>query len=141
MRNAIPSINQARRQKLLGQKLRHAREEIGLNQDDVGHILSLSASYKGREADFQSNLSRLENGRRQIKALELEEFARLYGKPLSFFATLSGDDEKRLQEEVETRIRKARALAASQNSSPRRAAAERRRIENLETRLSALKEK
>ena len=142
MRTAISSINQAARQKRLGEKLRQARRDCGLNQEDVGLILNLSVL--SSTGGYQSNLSRVENGRRKINVFELEEFARLYHKPLEFFATWEEDDEKQLRSELEQRAcilkASARKPIAGEEPDPQRPATLRKRRERILACLAGLKD-
>ncbi len=59
----------------IAQKLREARDSIGLSQEEVASKLRRTQSY----------ISRCETGKRRLDVLELEAFAHLYKKPLSFF--------------------------------------------------------
>lgn len=61
-------------QKLI-ERLRQARLEAGLTQVDVGKKLKKPQAY----------ISKVERGERRIDAVELEELARLYEKPLDYF--------------------------------------------------------
>ena len=63
------------RYRKLGAKLRQAREEAGLTQEEAARLL-------GRPQWF---VSRSERGVRRVDVVELADFARVYGKPLSFF--------------------------------------------------------
>ena len=58
-------------------KLRKAREESGLSQEQVAEAL-------GRTQTWVSNS---ELGERRVDCVELEDFAALYGKPMDWFAT------------------------------------------------------
>ena len=58
------------------QKLRQARLEAGLTQVDVGRKLKKPQAY----------VSKIERGERRVDVVELREFAKLYGKPLDYFA-------------------------------------------------------
>lgn len=142
MRTEILSINQAQRQKRLGEKLRQARKDCGLNQGDVGLILRLSEAFGRSGTGHQPNLSRIEKGRRKLWVLELEEFARLYGKPLEFFTTWGPDDEKQLQDSIARRARvlghSAEEAAKVKGSRTQRPATLRRRREKLVACLTAL---
>jgi transcriptional regulator with XRE-family HTH domain len=142
-KSAISSINQTERMKRLGQKLRQARGDCGLNQEDVGIILNLSDVFGGRGGDYQSNVSRIENGHRQLKVLELEEFARLYQKPLEFFATWAEEDEKRLQNSIVGRAsvlgNEAGKAATGKEPHTQRPATLRKRQEKLVACLAALR--
>ncbi len=56
-------------------KLRKARLDAGLRQIDVAKKLKRTQSY----------VSRVEVGEQRLDILELQKFARLYGKPLDYF--------------------------------------------------------
>ena len=56
-------------------KLRSARLEAGLTQVEAGKKLKKPQAY----------LSKIERGERRVDAVELDELARLYNKPLSYF--------------------------------------------------------
>ena len=62
------------RQKL-GERLRTAREYVGLKQEDVARHLCIP----------RSALSHAEAGQRKVEALELTRMAKLYQRPLSWF--------------------------------------------------------
>jgi transcriptional regulator with XRE-family HTH domain len=59
----------------LALKLRETRETLGLSQSEVAEKLDKTQSY----------VSRCETGTRRLDIFELEAFAKLYKKPLSFF--------------------------------------------------------
>ena len=65
---------QAKYQKLTA-KLRSARLEVGLTQIEAGKILKKPQAY----------ISKIERGERGVDAVELAEFARVYGKQLAWF--------------------------------------------------------
>jgi transcriptional regulator with XRE-family HTH domain len=60
----------------LAARLRDAREAAGLSQEDVAQRLGLP----------RPAISQIENGHRRVEALELARLAKLYARPLSFFA-------------------------------------------------------
>ncbi|WP_219908072.1 helix-turn-helix domain-containing protein [Enhygromyxa salina] len=62
--------------KRLGQKLRMGRETAGLSQEQVAAELRLP----------RPAISQIENGNRRVEALELGRMAKLYGRPLNYFA-------------------------------------------------------
>lgn len=68
------SIYSARYRRLLSQ-LKQARLEAGLTQVQVAAALGQPQSF----------VSKCESGERRVDVVELERFAELYGKPLSFF--------------------------------------------------------
>jgi transcriptional regulator with XRE-family HTH domain len=57
------------------QRLRAARKEAGLTQEEVARALRLP----------QSEVSRSETGERRTDVVELSRYARLYGKSLDWF--------------------------------------------------------
>ena len=59
----------------LTQKLRSARLEAGLTQVEAGKKLKRPQAY----------LSKIERGERGVDAVELAEFARVYGKNINYF--------------------------------------------------------
>lgn len=59
----------------LAEKLRDARIASGLSQSESAERLAKPQSY----------ISRCESGARRIDIFELQEFARVYRKPLTFF--------------------------------------------------------
>lgn len=68
-----PTYRQKYRQFL--RRLKQARQEAKLRQVDVAKKLRRPQSF----------VSKVESGERRVDVIELAEFARLYGKPLSFF--------------------------------------------------------
>lgn len=59
----------------LADRLRQARSEAGLTQQEVARKLGKPQSF----------ISKCETGERRLDLLELGAFARLYGKPLAYF--------------------------------------------------------
>jgi len=59
----------------LAQRIRAAREQLGFTQDEVAEALGLP----------RSAVSEIERGNRSVSSLELEAFARLYGRPVGDF--------------------------------------------------------
>ena len=55
----------------LGERLREAREFLGLSQQEVAELLSVS----------RPAVSQMEAGKRKVSSLELRELARLYRRP------------------------------------------------------------
>jgi transcriptional regulator with XRE-family HTH domain len=66
---------QSNRYRQMIQRLRTARKDAGLTQSQVAARLDQPQSF----------VSKCESGERRVDALELERFAELYGKRLSFF--------------------------------------------------------
>ena len=56
-------------------RLRAARHEAGLTQEEVGRRLQKPQSF----------VSKCESGERRVDVVELERFAALYDKPLTYF--------------------------------------------------------
>jgi transcriptional regulator with XRE-family HTH domain len=63
------------RYKVFIKRLREARIERGLTQEDVARLLRIPAS----------RVSRMETGERRVDVIELADLARLYRRPLTFF--------------------------------------------------------
>jgi transcriptional regulator with XRE-family HTH domain len=64
-----------REHRRLLRRLRGARKEAGLSQADVARALGCA----------QALVSKVETGQRRLDVVELIRFAKLYGKPLSYF--------------------------------------------------------
>lgn len=62
---------------LMAERLREAREYIGLSQDEVATALGLS----------RPSITNIELGVRKVEATELNKLARLYRKTLDFLLT------------------------------------------------------
>ncbi len=69
----MSSVHSAEYQLLL-KRLRKARHRAGLTQAGVAHALARPQSY----------VSKCESGERRMDAIELQHFAKLYGKSVSF---------------------------------------------------------
>lgn len=61
--------------KNLIEKLKKAREDVGLHQAEVAKELGKTQSY----------VSKVEAGQRRIDIVALKEFARIYKKPVDYF--------------------------------------------------------
>lgn len=59
----------------LGSKLKQARQEANLKQEQVARYLRVTTSA----------ISTMESGQRKVEAMELYYLSKLYGKPLSWF--------------------------------------------------------
>lgn len=87
-----PFYSKARR--TLSAKLVQAREESGLTQKQVQKLSGIS----------QSDLSKIENGQRRIEILMLENLAKIYNKPVSYFKTTTpvrSSDQGYTKEEID----------------------------------------
>ena len=62
--------------KILGTKLKEAREYLGLSQEEVGRILEIP----------RSAISLMESGQRKVDTVELNALSKLYERPISYFA-------------------------------------------------------
>src|SRR4051812_5168948 len=69
--------DEARKQ--LAERLRDAREYLGLSQEEVARHVGLP----------RPAVSQIENGNRKVDAIELAKLAKLYERPVSFF---TGED-------------------------------------------------
>ena len=69
------TTTRSRRYRQFLKRLRAARHEAGLTQQGVARALGKPQSY----------VSKCETGERRVDVVELEAFARLYGKTLEFF--------------------------------------------------------
>jgi transcriptional regulator with XRE-family HTH domain len=65
----------------LGERLRQAREYLGLSQEDVSKVLKVT----------RTAVTGIESGQRKLEAIELKRLAELYKQPVSYF---TGEDEK-----------------------------------------------
>jgi len=70
------------------ERLRQARKEAGLTQVEVA----------ARLGKPQSFVSKCESGERRVDVVELQIFAGLYDKPLSYFAVTSADEPGAMRE-------------------------------------------
>jgi transcriptional regulator with XRE-family HTH domain len=87
------------RKAVVALRLREAREYLGMSQEQVASVLGLS----------RPAVTNIENGEREVKALELDELARLYGRPVSYF--LDGDNERAESDRVQFVARKLNGLS------------------------------
>jgi len=87
------------RREEVAHRLREAREYLGLSQEQVAKALNLS----------RPAVTNLENGSREVKALELDALARIYGKSVRYF--LEGESEDSKREQVEFVARRLKGLS------------------------------
>ena len=63
--------------RIIAEKLRQVREELGLTQEQVAVLMKRPQSY----------VSRCEMGIKRLEIRDLEAFCQVYGKNISFFLT------------------------------------------------------
>ena len=99
-RPALSRPSQEATRQTLGEKLRMAREYLGLKQDEVAQRLDIQ----------RTALSNIEAGQRKVEALELARLAKLYQRPVSWF---TGEEavENTLPEEIAHVARAAASLS------------------------------
>ena len=61
--------------KVLGQKIREAREEKGITQKELGALLEYSPM----------GISHFEKGIRELKTSDIQKMSEYFGKPMSYF--------------------------------------------------------
>ena len=71
----MPSPTRSPRYRQFLKRLRAARLEAALTQEEVARRIKRPQSY----------VSKCESGERRVDVVELERFAKLYDKPISFF--------------------------------------------------------
>src|SRR4051794_30459416 len=74
----------------LGDRLRIAREYVGLKQEEVARHVGIP----------RSALSNIEAGQRKVDALELARLAKLYQRPVSWFTGEEAIDEDAFPAEI-----------------------------------------
>ena len=84
----------------LGEKLRQAREYLGLSQDEVAKAVGIP----------RAGISLIESGQRRVDALELKRFSVIYQRSVSYF-TGEEQSDLRLPPEVEHLARAAKGLS------------------------------
>lgn len=89
----------------LGDRLRVAREYVGMKQEEVARYLSIP----------RSALSNIEAGQRKVDALELTRLAKLYQRPVSWF---TGEDVV-AEDEFPAEVAHVARAAASLSSQDR----------------------
>jgi transcriptional regulator with XRE-family HTH domain len=86
----------------LGERLRMAREYVGLKQDEVAKHLAIP----------RTALTNIETGQRRVDALELARLAKLYQRPVSWFTGEDSSAENAFPAEVAHVARAAASLSA-----------------------------
>jgi len=61
--------------KYLVERLKKARAEAGLEQNEVAKLLGKTQSY----------VSKIESGQRRVDIVQLRKFAKIYGRDIKFF--------------------------------------------------------
>lgn len=61
--------------RVLVERLKRARKEAGLEQEEAAKLLGVSQSY----------ISKMESGQRRIDIVQLKRFAKLYKKQIDYF--------------------------------------------------------
>ena len=80
------SANQYEEQRTaMAARLRESREYLGFSQEEVADSLGLS----------RPAITNIESGSRRVEALELQKFAKLYGRSVSFL--LTGAEEQQVE--------------------------------------------
>ncbi|WBY00523.1 helix-turn-helix transcriptional regulator [Ramlibacter tataouinensis] len=87
------------RREEIARRLREAREYLGLSQDQVARALNLS----------RPAITNLENGSREVKALELDALSRIYGKSVTYF--LEGESADFVREQLDFVARRLKGLS------------------------------
>lgn len=86
---------------LLGERLKEAREYVGLKQDDVAKVLGIP----------RSALSNVEAGSRKVDAIEFARLAKLYQRPLAWFTGENPEGTTEVAKEVAHVARAAATLS------------------------------
>lgn len=84
-------------------RLKEAREYLGLSQQDVAEVTSLS----------RSAVSLIETGHRRVDTVELVALARLYQRSVAYF---TGEEKEILPDDVSALARQASKLSAKDRS-------------------------
>lgn len=71
----MPKTIYSKDHRSLVERLKRARKEAGLDQEDVAKILKVSQSY----------VSKIESGQRRIDIVQLKAFGRIYRKKIDYF--------------------------------------------------------
>lgn len=85
---------------VLGERLKEAREYVGLKQDDVAKKLGIP----------RSALSNVEAGARKVDAIELARLAKLYQRPVAWF---TGEDSSSASDKMPAEVAHVARAAAT----------------------------
>jgi transcriptional regulator with XRE-family HTH domain len=99
-KEAPQTISETTERQALGERLRQARDYIGLSQEEVARLLKLP----------RTAITGMESGQRRVEATELKRLSAIYRQPISY---LSGetDIEKALPADVAHMARTASELS------------------------------
>jgi transcriptional regulator with XRE-family HTH domain len=93
------SANESDLRRVMGARLREAREYLNFSQDEIAGALRLS----------RPAVTNIESGNRKVESLELDKLARLYGRSVTYF--ISGEVEIRPDEKVAFAARALQGLS------------------------------
>jgi transcriptional regulator with XRE-family HTH domain len=85
----------------LGERLRDAREYLGLSQGEVAQALDVP----------RPSVSAMEAGKRKVSSMELGRLARLYRRPYEYFLGEKSDEDVSLDETGKALYRATRELS------------------------------
>jgi transcriptional regulator with XRE-family HTH domain len=71
----MPKTIYSKEHKILVERLKKARKERGLDQEDVAKLLGVTQSY----------ISKIESGQRRIDIVQLKAFGKIYRKKIEYF--------------------------------------------------------
>lgn len=91
---------------MLSERLKEAREYVGLKQDDVAKKLGIP----------RSALSNIEAGSRKVDAIELAQLAKLYQRPVAWF---TGEDSSGTAHQIPEEVAHVARAAASLSQQDR----------------------
>lgn len=96
-----PVRDDDREWRALGERLREAREYLGLSQQEVSDLLQVS----------RPAVTQMEAGRRKVSTLELRKFARLYRRPYEWLVGETPEDRAGEDEVSQALYRTTRDLS------------------------------
>ena len=85
----------------LGERLREAREYVGLSQEAVATALGIP----------RPSVSGMETGKRKVSTIELQELARLYKRPYSYFLGEEDEEWQQAEDSARALFRAAKGLS------------------------------
>jgi transcriptional regulator with XRE-family HTH domain len=85
----------------LGERLREAREYVGLSQEAVAKALGIP----------RPSVSSMESGKRKVSMIELQQLARLYKRPYSYFLGEEDESWREADATVKALFRATRGLS------------------------------